>query len=249
VVPGWTPTGEIQVYDSENLFDLVNGQAEVFFAYTYEQTTVQQYQDAAGTIITIEVWQTALPVDAYGLFSSYVAGSPSDIGNDSDADPGRRLAFWQDRYYVRVRARQDVDDADLRGLAQAVSDSLPSGGERPGLINLLPANGLVDERAAFFHEEISIQSRVWLGGENLLALGPETDGVLAVYSIYDTQALLLLVEYPGAIEASDAWAALESVEIAGLVSSGISSRVVAAVFGEASQAEADELIGMALASQ
>ena len=44
-------------------------------------------------------------------------------------------------------------------------------------------------------------------------------------------------------------AALERAEVAGLVSTAVSSRVVAAVFGEASQAEADELIGLALASQ
>ena len=45
--------------------------------------------------------------------------------------PRRRLAFWQDRYYIQVYGRQPLPDADLQAFAQVVSATLPAGGEPP----------------------------------------------------------------------------------------------------------------------
>ena len=245
-VPGWTPAGDAETFDSENLYDLVNGQAESFFAYGFEQVAVRHYENAEGTRLDVEVWQLATPADAYGLFTAQRAGTPATIGNDGDADPGRRLAFWQDRYVAHVRASQDVDDADLQSLAEAVSAALPSGGERPALMDHLTPDGLVAHSAIFFHEEISIQSDLWLGGENLLGLSPETDGVLARYDVGGAMARLLLMQYPDAEAALAGLAALESSQVSGLVAADARDTLLGAVFGEVDEAAGDTLLEQAL---
>lgn len=263
--PGWTPAGAVEVFDRENLYDLVDGQAEAFFAYAFEQVVVQSYENAESVVLRIEVWQLATPADAYGLFTASIAGTPVSIGpstrsgqpNDGDADPGRRLAFWQDRYYVQVRARQTLPDAELRGFAEAVSAVLPAGGERPALMDRLPPDGLVERSALFFHQEISIQDEVWLGGENLLGLGPETDGVLARYDMGGGMARLLLVQYPNAEAAAAGLAALESDQaepeqsqrVSGLVAADARDNLLAAVFGEIDEAAASTLLARALGRQ
>ena len=240
--PDWTPAGEVEVFDREDIFDLVNGQAEAFFAYGFEQVAVQRYENAEGAVLHIEVWQLATPADAYGLFTAGIAGESADIGNDGDADPGRRLAFWQDRYTVHVRARQELPDADMWGFAEAVSAALPEGGERPALVGRLPPDGLVGRSAIFFHEEISIQNELWLGGENLLELGPETDGVLARYDVGGAAARLLLVQYPNAEAASAGLAALEGSQVGGLMTADARDNLLGAVFGEMDEAAAGTLL-------
>jgi hypothetical protein len=52
---GWTPVDEIQVFDAETLYDLVDGQADAFFAYGFEQVAVQSYEGEDG-ILRLEVW-------------------------------------------------------------------------------------------------------------------------------------------------------------------------------------------------
>jgi len=240
--PGWTPTAEVEVFDRENIYDLVDGQAEAFFAYGFEQVAVRRYENAEGAALHIEVWQLATPADAYGLFTAGIVGESADIGNDGDADPGRRLAFWQDRYTVHVRARQELPDADLWGFAEAVSAALPEGGERPALVGRLPPDGLVGRSAIFFHEEISIQNELWLGGENLLELGPETDGVLARYDVGGAAARLLLVQYPNAEAASAGLAALETGQVGGLMTADARDNLLGAVFGEMDEAAAGTLL-------
>jgi hypothetical protein len=244
--PDWTPTGDVEVFDRDNIYDLVDGQAEFFFAYGFEQVAVQSYENAEQAVLHIEIWQLTTPADAYGLFTASIAGEPADIGNDGDADPGRRLAFWQDRYTVHVRARQELDDTHLRGFAEAVSAALPSSGERPALVSRVPPEGLVERSAIFFHEEISIQNELWLGGENLLGLGPETDGVLARYDVGGAVTRLLLVQYPDAEAASAGLAALESGEISGLVTADARDNLLGVVFGEVDGTAAGTLLAEAL---
>ena len=132
----------------------MDGQAESFFAYGFEQVAVQRYQDAQGSLLNVEIWQLATPADAYGLFSTARAGSPAAIGNEADSDPGRRLAFWQERCFVSLNALQPVPDETLQAFAQAISSKLPPGGERPAIVDRLPPSGLVERSAIFFHEEI-----------------------------------------------------------------------------------------------
>jgi len=247
--PGWMPAGDVEVFDRENIFDLVDGQAEAFFAYGFDQVAVRRYESAEGAALDVEVWQLATPADAYGLFTVSVAGEPAAIGNDGDADPGRRLAFWQDRYYVCIRARQELPDADLWGFAEAISAALPAGGERPALVDRLPSDGLVERSVIFFHQEISIQSQLWLGGENLLGLGPETDGLLARYQVGGAVAQLLLVQYPDAEAASAGLAALEGAQISGLVAADARDNLLGAVFGAVDEAAASMRLAGALGGE
>jgi hypothetical protein len=251
-VPGWTPAGDAATFDRDTVFDLVDGQADAFFVYGFEQVAVQKYQNAQGAELRVEVWQLATPADAYGLFTSGIAGTPVAIGNDGDGDPGWRIIFWKNRYYVQVYTRQELADADLQGLARAVAAALPAGGERPGLVSRLPAEGLVERGFIFFHEEISIQSEVWLGGENILGLSPQTNGLLARYDLGGTIARLLLIEYPdtgttsAAQAASAGLAALNGSEVSGLITADARANLLGAVFGEVDEGTGNTLLTEAL---
>jgi hypothetical protein len=248
--PGWAATGDVEQFDDESIFELVNGQADAFFVYGFEQVAVQDYENVDGVVIDVEVWQLATPADAYGLFTTSISGQAADVGNDGDADPGRRIAFWQERYFVHARARQEIDDVILRQFAGSISATLPPGGERPALVAQLPPDGLVQRSALFFHQEISIQHEIWLGGENLLGLGPETDGVLAHYDVGGTTARLMLIQFPDAESATAALAALESGQlngrVDGLASANAHENLLGAVFGGVDAAAANELLDAAL---
>jgi hypothetical protein len=159
------------------------------------------------------------------------------------------LSFWQDRYRVAIYARQEIPDADLRSLAETISTALPSGGERPSLLDQLPPQGLVDRSAIFFHLEISIQDRLWLGGDNVLDLSSETDGVLARYDVGDATGHLLLLQYPDTHAASAALGALETAQIDGLVSSATRDNLLGAVFGAVDEAASITLLTEALNSE
>lgn len=248
-IAGWAPANAVEIFDVENIYDLVDGQADSFFAYGFEQVAVRHYEGADEAMLGVEVWQLATPADAYGLFTTSIAGMPVDIGNDGDGDSGWRLVFWQDRYYVQVRTRQEIAESVLRDFGDAVSAALESGGDRPALMDRLPSDGLVERSAIFFHEEISIQNELWLGGENLLGMGLDTEGVVARYEFDGDVVRLLLVQYLSTEEASAGLAALEAGRVDGLVVADTGENLLGAVFGEVGETIANALLSQSLAGR
>lgn len=245
-ISGWTPVAETRTFDSKNLFDLVNGQAESFFVLGFEQVQVQDYENAEGIRLGVEVWQLASPADAYGVYSTAIVGDPVVIGNDGDSNPGRRLAFWQDRYFVHIRARQAVDDADLQAFAQAVSTALPAGGEKPELVSQMPTENLVDRTPIYFHQDLTLQNYLWLGTDNPLNLSQAANAVLGHYEIDGEMAQLLLVQYPDVEAAATALAALRGDGIEDLVLADSRDVLLGAVFGEVSLETAQTLLASVL---
>ncbi len=245
-IPGWEISQTIQTYTHDDLFNLVDGQAESFFAYGFESVAVGRYQDASAFPLNVEIWQLATSADAYGLFSAGRTGSPADVGIEADSDPGRRLAFWQDRYFVSLNAVQPLADETLQDFARAVSGKLPSEGMRPAIVGRLPQTGMEAQSVIFFHEEMSIQMEVWLGGENILGLSQATNGVVASYSLGDATARLMLIEYPNSSQASKARKALQKAALPDLLASQENAALLGAVFGKADANQAEALLQDAL---
>jgi hypothetical protein len=241
-IEGWTTEGELEVFGRETIFHLVNGQADFFFLYGFDQVAVQRYKNVEEVILDIHIWQLSDDTNAFGLFTSSIAGEPAAIGNESDTDPGRRLIFWQDRYVAQLFSRKEIPNADLRAFGNALSAALPSGGEKPALVDQLPAEGLIPRSEVFFHEELSIQNELWLGGENILGLSQDTNGVVASYDLADSETLLLLIEYPAPNQAATGVEALQTAQVDDLVIAQSQDNLLAAVFGEVNADEAQVLL-------
>ena len=113
-------------------------------------------------------------------------------------------------------------------------------------MNKLPPEGLLPRRAIFFRQEISVQDEIWLGGENILGLTAETEGVLAHYTLNGARALLLMVQYPNADAASASLSALTAAPVDDLLVTDANNALLAAVFGDIDQTAAADLLAAAL---
>jgi hypothetical protein len=241
-VEGWQSAGEPQRYDRETLYDLVNGAADLYFSYGFEEATVEQYADDQGRTARVEVYNTRSDADAYGLYTYHSYGEAIELGVDGERAPGYRLAFWQGRAFVQIVTREAVDDGALWALGEAIAESLPQGGTRPALVASLPEQGLQAGSVRFFREKIALDNLIWLGTDDLLGLGPDVQGVVARYEIEDKSADLLWVAYPDAARAELAFAALVESGIEELVEAGVREGVLGAVFGTVSAEAAGELL-------
>ncbi len=250
-VTGWRTPGDPQVFDKDTIFQLMDGQAEFFFRYGFEQVAVRSYQNTEGNNLDVEIWQLATTDDAYGLFSVNDSDEPATLGkaNEANIQEGNRIVFWQNRYFALVRSAAPVPNMDLLAFAESVSKSLPSGGTIPGIMKRLPAEGKVERSDIFFHEEISIQNVVWLGGENNLGLSPQTNGTLARYQINAADLVFMLIDFPDAQSASSALAAMQNGEVEDLLVARTEDKTLGAVFGKADHVVGEGLLAKGLAPQ
>ena len=241
-IMGWRPSEEVHLYNRDNLFDLVDGQAEGFFVYGFEQVAVQVYTDSNQKEVHLEVWQSGTPADAYGLFTFGRYGNPVNVGNGGYSEPGQHLSFWQDRYNVHVSSYEKIDDKILWSFTQSVSNIIPKGGKPPSLINHFLINGFKESDLVFFHEELSIQNVIWLGGEKILGLSHDTNGVMASYKLSGQPVSLLLIEYPTAGQAAAGAEALQTGQEIDLVTTRAQDNLLLAVFGKADKVSVEDLV-------
>jgi hypothetical protein len=247
-VSGWTAAGKVQTYNRETLFDYMDGSSEYFFTYSFEELAVQRYSNPEKAVVNVEVWRLADSADAFGLFSGRPDVPAVSLGGAAGAalETGSRLMFWQDRFYVAVVALDTVPDADLRGFGEFISARLPSGGTPPALIRGLPTDGLVAGSPKYFHQELAIQDKLWLGGENLLGLGSGTDCAYAEYRSAGADWRLLLVDYPDAAAAQSALEILRQGAVEDVSAADAIDAHLGAVFGSGDPSAADGLLRSAL---
>ena len=247
-IPGWRQVDTTTTYDSETLFDFMNGAADLYFTYGFERLAVGKYQNADGVELQVEVYGVATDADAYGLFTYNSYGEPIDLGIDGELESGTRLAFWQRRTFVQVIAREPVDDETLRAFGQAVHSALPEGGERPEIVQALPTGGMQPGSARFFRQKMALDNLIWLGSKDVLGLGEDVEGVLAHYQIDGQEADLILVAFPDDQRAQDALSGLQGAGIEELVAAEIKSGTLGAVLGQVDESVARELLDEALST-
>ena len=245
-VPGWSRTGDSRVYDTETLYDFVNGAADLYFTYDFQSLAVGDYAHTGGGSVRVEVYWTATDADAYGLYTYHSFGEPVDAGVQGRLDSGYGISFWQAQNFVRVGVNPPGDDETLLAFAQAVSEALPAGGVPPKVVSALPQEGRIVGSEAFFREQIAFENFLWLGSENVLDLGPEVQGALARYAEDVGEFWGILVSYPESSRAEAALVSVEQAQIDGFVLARSKEKGLGVVIGETTESAATEWLMSAL---
>lgn len=220
-IEGFTPHGADAVVDRDGLFSLINGGAEVYRALNVRRVIERRYRHAEAGDVLVDVFDMGSAEDAYGAYRHDMREDASAaIGTESEVQGGN-LYFWKDRYYVSVVPLRATPEARAGALTigRAIAGRIPKDGAPPDLVRLLPHAGLVRSQIHFFHDALLFERHTLLLEDNQLGLGPETDGLLARYSLGGGDEAkaegpaLLLVRFPDEAGAAKAAQAGSSAEL------------------------------------
>jgi len=123
-----------------NLYELINGGAEIFHEYGFRRVLAQEYGDDHQRYISLEVYEMKDPIAAYGIFSfrSGNKGNPVRIGTEAIL-AGHYLNVWKGRFFFTLSG-VDADDLTKEGrlkIGEAFSGRISEQGLRPEVIHLL----------------------------------------------------------------------------------------------------------------
>jgi hypothetical protein len=243
-VAGWQATGDDVIYDTETIFQYIDGHAEVYLAYGMSRCLARRYSGPSGEPdIVLDLFELASAADAYGVFTHDRDGDEVDVGQGALLRTGW-LSFWKGRWFGSVYSEGESEPAydAVIAIARVAADTIAEEGEVPALVSELPVDGLDARSVRFLHTQEILNGVVYLGFENVLRFGPETDAVLGRYEREDGNAWLLLVNYPDDETAS--WAEGAATE-AGLAVRRDGARLAAALAPEPASA-ADSLLADAM---
>jgi hypothetical protein len=205
---GWKWDGKEMNYDSTSVFQYMNGAAELYLAYGFQNLKVRRFEKPNQPPITLELHDVASSENAHGVFSFERQDEPVGIGQGSEFGGGL-LRFWKGKYFVSIYADGggvEVESAILT-LGRATADSIQETGPEPRLIGFIPGkeHGLVDKSIRYLRSHILLNQRFFIAHQNILNLSRRTEAVLAQYTREKQKVHLLLIRYPTVKEAKDAY--------------------------------------------
>lgn len=199
IIHGWTIDGSDKIYGPDNLYEYINGGAELFLSYGFRQMITRIYTADHQPEIIVDIFDMGASKNAYGVFSYSRESEDSTFGQGSQYSPGL-LLFWKDRYYVSILFTPETPGAKETAfrIARYIESSIPEKGQLPEIIKLLPQENLLKETIRYFHHFIWLNSYQFVSNENILLIDENTEAVLTKYKEEGERHVLLLVKYPDA---------------------------------------------------
>ena len=155
-IEGWVPQGEPSTYEAFNLWELINGAADLFLSYGFETVTVQNFS-AGEVTASIAVYDMGRPLNAFGI---YRTEAPPDaaalpVGTEAVVSPPYQCLLLKDRYYVKVETSEgEIDQATGESLVTAIAGALPGEAVLPPEFAVLPLDGMVTGSSRYTRESV-----------------------------------------------------------------------------------------------
>ncbi len=184
-VDSWSQTEDPQTFFPETLFEYINGAAEIYLSYEFDQLIVAQYQKGeAEDTLAIEIYDMGSNRNSFGIYSAerYPENAFIDIGVEGYLEEGS-LNFMVGRYYVKLLCFDcgGASDNVLKSFATEIINRTEDKGKFPDLLQVFPRNGLTT------HTEKYIL-------QNFMGYGFLHDGYLVNYSLPDQDFDAFLIE-------------------------------------------------------
>ncbi|UCF04888.1 MAG: hypothetical protein JSV33_13335 [bacterium] len=206
-IGAWKVIDQDKIYNRKNIFDHINGGAELYLAYDFQHVLVRRFTGPDRNDIMLDVYDMGSSAEAFGIFSSEREDEEVGIGQGSEYGGGL-LRFWQDRFFVSILSLGDeqTSKAAILELGKTVAEAISSTGPEPVLLQSLPEKGLIKERIRYMHSHIILNNHYYVASENILNLNRKTDCILAEYREDDGDSIyLLFTRYENGAQAKKAY--------------------------------------------
>ncbi len=139
-IEDWKPIDERQTYNRENLWEYIDGAADLFLSYGFEQLISQELEQDS-IIVVLDVYDMGKPLNAFGIYS---AERPSNAGRRSAGTeaviiPPYQALMVKGQYYVKVNvSRGNLETEAAYALLQEIAQILPGTNNYPREFTILP---------------------------------------------------------------------------------------------------------------
>jgi hypothetical protein len=199
---GWQMADGPTDYDSDTLYEYLNGGAPLYLKFGFQRMVHVRYQfgDHSLSSVTLDVYDMGSDLGAFGLYRS--GRPPGAEVRDWGAEgyrSGTVAAAW--RGSISIHAEADENRAELteamEDLVAKVANDVVGSTSRPQIIGLLPHDGLVPWSERIVAEDL--MNHAFLPG-----------GVLATYRVAGDEGTVFFSDLAGERAVTEAMAELRA---------------------------------------
>lgn len=184
-VDDWKEGEERRSFFPESLFEYIDGAAESYLSYDFEELLVVQFvKPGTEANLTLEIYDMGSSRNAFGIFSAerYPENKPVEVGDLGYAE-NEALNFMVGRYYVKILSfGLDGDPVAVAAdFARRVAVAVKDKGRLPQLLAAFPRVGLVSQSEKYIKK-------------NFMGHAFLHDGYVATYKVDGQELEAFLVE-------------------------------------------------------
>ncbi len=208
VLDGWRAVGRPEIYDVQSLYDRIDGGAEIFFEYGFDEAVYQDYEKGDDSL-QVEIYDMVDDTAAFGIYSINRSPRAKSVAvGGAGQQYGDTVTFWQQNYYVVVRlfSMADTDGNITLDVARDVAGKIGSDpGTVPAAVFLLPTTGKVDGSETVVRGPIALSQIRYLGEEEPLGLARGKEAAVATYQVGGESVHVLVMKYRSEGELDEAF--------------------------------------------
>jgi hypothetical protein len=144
-IEGWKPEGEVNIHRRNDLWQYINGAAEMFLMYDFQMLRFREFS-RKGMEMTIEIYDMATPLNAFGIYTTERGDDEErfSIGTEAVVVPPYYCQLLKGRFYVKVNMQQGVLDSKAgEAILRSIDSSVEGASRFPDELNLLPERGKI----------------------------------------------------------------------------------------------------------
>jgi hypothetical protein len=205
-IEGWKIDDTDKVYNSETLYDYIDGGAELYLSYGMNAVISRRYSKEGVGEIQVEIFDMIWPKNAFGVYTHTRTIDEKRLGQGSQYFTGAQI-FWKDKYYITVIANNENDEikSAIAKISADIDNKIATQGSMPEIIKYLPEEHLQKDGFIYFHHYIWQNSFYFISNDNFLNITERSDALLAKYGVKDKRSFLLLIDYDVATDATNAY--------------------------------------------
>ena len=142
-VPGWKVQEEKRVYNNGDLWELINGAADIFLSYDFRDLHIAEYTNK-DQIIRVELYRHSTPDNAFGIYTAERMPDYPQVALGSQGYKSQGiLNFLAGNYYVKVMSAgsKEATENDIALVAGKVDTQLEQPVQLPVVLNYFPVVG------------------------------------------------------------------------------------------------------------
>ncbi len=154
-IAGWKAQEEALSFYSENLWEYINGSADRFVSYQFEELAARVYGNEKGEELKVEIYRHADPRMAFGIYSQFSYGrEPENRAGNMSFEGPYSLHFWKGPYYVKVAVfeRSPALKRCMRNFALNIAERIKEPGAPPPGMEAFPQEGMIPNTITYVAE-------------------------------------------------------------------------------------------------
>ncbi|MGB8952398.1 MAG: DUF6599 family protein [Candidatus Aminicenantales bacterium] len=149
----WEFSEPPQSYLPENLFEHIDGAAEIYLSYDFQELLVARYKEKKSkAALTVEIYDMQNGTNSFGIYSAerYPESRFLPVGNQGYVEEGT-LNLFVGSYYVKLFCTDVGPKTEewLKLFSQEIVNRIKEKGGFPPLLQLFPREGLVANSEKF----------------------------------------------------------------------------------------------------